>query len=56
LLSYELDGGDWSASRPGCFTPSQQPLLPTANVTGLQPQPVLFLWWREKSITHAGIL
>jgi hypothetical protein len=28
-LTSALDGSEWSASRPGCFTPRKEPLLPT---------------------------
>jgi hypothetical protein len=27
-LTSALDGGEWSASRPGRFTPGKEPLLP----------------------------
>jgi len=27
-LTSALDGGEWSASRPGRFTPEKEPLVP----------------------------
>jgi hypothetical protein len=38
-----VDGGEWSASRPGRFTPGE-----------LSPPPVWTLWRREKYLAPAG--
>jgi hypothetical protein len=29
FLTLALDGGEWSASCPGCFTPGKESLVPT---------------------------
>jgi hypothetical protein len=28
FLAFALDGGEWSASRPGRFNPGKEPLIP----------------------------
>jgi hypothetical protein len=33
-LTTALDGGEWSASRPGCFTPREKPPLLTVRRLG----------------------
>jgi len=33
-----LEGGEWSASQPGCFTPGKEPLVPTGQGAGWVPE------------------
>jgi hypothetical protein len=40
ILTLILDGGEWSASCPSCFTPREQPLVPTGQEAGWAPEPV----------------
>jgi len=35
-----LDGGDWSASRPGRFTPEERTLVPIGYEAAWAPEPV----------------
>jgi len=35
-----LDGGEWSASRPGHFTRWKEPLVPIEQEAGWAPEPV----------------
>jgi hypothetical protein len=49
LLS--LDGGEWSYSRPGRFTPGNEPPVPTGWEAGWATEPVWTLWRREKFYT-----
>jgi len=39
IVTSALDGGELSASRPGCFTPWKEPLLPTGLEAGWAPEP-----------------
>jgi hypothetical protein len=34
FLTLSLDGGEWSASRRGCFIPGERPLYPLARRLG----------------------
>jgi hypothetical protein len=47
FLASGLDGGEWSASRPGHFTPGETPPVPHC-IGGWT------LWRREKSLAPAG--
>jgi hypothetical protein len=47
-LTSALDGGEWSASRPGHFTPGKEPLVPIQWEAGWAPEPFWTRWWRKK--------
>jgi hypothetical protein len=50
-----LDGGEWSASRPGrAFTPGQGPQVPIVQEAGCAPEPVWTQRIEEKSFAPAG--
>jgi hypothetical protein len=53
-LTSALDGGEWSASRPGRFTPRER--APGVHWIGgwVDPRAVLKRWWREKFPGPAG--
>jgi len=40
-LTSTLDGGEWSASHPGCFTSRENPLVPIGWEAGWAPEPLL---------------
>jgi hypothetical protein len=42
FLTSALDGGEWSASRPGRFTPGETPLPPVSigQEAGWAPEPI----------------
>jgi hypothetical protein len=42
-LSTALDGGEWSTSCNGCFTPMKQALVPTVEEAGWAPEPAWML-------------
>jgi hypothetical protein len=46
-----LGGGGWSATRPGRFTPGQDP-IPIVQEAGWAPGPV---WVCEKNLAYIGI-
>jgi hypothetical protein len=48
FLTSSLDGGEWSVSRPGRFTPGKDPPVPIGYKVGWAPKPVWTLWSREK--------
>jgi hypothetical protein len=51
----ELDGGEWSASRPGRdFTPGKGPPVPIVQEAGWAPEPVWTQRVEEKSFAPAG--
>jgi len=50
-LTSVLDGGGWSASRPGRFTPRKDP-VPIEQEAGWFPRPV---WTAEKHLAPIGI-
>jgi hypothetical protein len=41
--------GEWSASRPGRFTPGKEPPVPIGEEVGWTPEPIWTLWRRENS-------
>jgi hypothetical protein len=50
-----LDGGEWSASRPGrALTPGKGPPVPIVQETGWPPEPVWTQGLEEKSFASAG--
>jgi hypothetical protein len=44
LQTSAIDRDEWSASRPGRFTPGIKPTVPIVYKTGWGPEPVLTLW------------
>jgi hypothetical protein len=51
FMTSALDGGEWSASRPGsALPPGKGPLVPTVQEAGWAPEPVWTKWLQEKSI------
>jgi hypothetical protein len=40
FLTSEIDGGEWSASRPGRFTPGKKPFVSNGEEAGWAPKPV----------------
>jgi hypothetical protein len=50
FLTSALDGGDWSASRPGRFIPGERP--PFTHWIGGAPEPVWTTWRGEKSYPY----
>ena len=44
FLILKLYGGDWSASRPACFTPGKEPTLPTEMGASWALQLIQLLW------------
>jgi hypothetical protein len=53
LIPSALDGGDWSASRPGRFTRGEIAPVPTGQEAGWAPEPVWTLSRRE-NLASAG--
>jgi hypothetical protein len=51
FLTLALDGGKWSASHPGCFTPEKQPWVATKKAAGWAPEMVWIILRKEKSCT-----
>jgi hypothetical protein len=52
FLTSALDGGEWSASRPGrALDPAKGPPVPIVQEAGWAPEPV---WTKEKSFPPAG--
>jgi hypothetical protein len=48
FLTLTLDGGEWSASHPGCFIP-----ISTGEKAGWAPE-LVWMWWQSgKILTHA---
>ena len=50
-LTLELDGGGWSAPRPGRFTPGKDP-VPIVQEAGWAPTPV---WMGAENLSSTGI-
>jgi hypothetical protein len=48
FFTSALVGGEWSASRPGTFTPGKEPPGPIGKEVGWIAEPV-WTWSREKS-------
>jgi hypothetical protein len=53
-LTSAIDGGEWTASNPNCFTPGEPP-VPTGKETEWAPEQVQMLWQREKFLPLPGI-
>jgi len=53
FLISVLDGGEWSASRPGRFAlpPGKEHPVPTGEEAGWAPEPIWTWWRRENPIT-----
>ena len=48
-MTAVLEGGEWSAARPGCTLPPQKDLVPIVQEAGWAPGPV---WTGGKSRPH----
>jgi hypothetical protein len=54
-LTLALDGGEWSASRPGStLPPGKEPLVPIGQEAGWAPESVWMQKLEEKSFAPAG--
>jgi hypothetical protein len=54
-LTSALDGGEWSASRPGrALPPGKGPLVPIGQEAGWAPEPVLTQRLEDKSFASVG--
>jgi hypothetical protein len=49
MYTSELDGDEWSVSRPGCLTRWEEPLLLTRWELRWAPEPAWTLWWQENN-------
>jgi hypothetical protein len=47
-----LVGGEWSASRPGRFTPEKEPSVPIVQEVGWTPETLWTTWRRKNSWPH----
>jgi hypothetical protein len=55
LLTWALEGGEWSASRPGrALPPGKEPPVPTGREAGWAPEPVWTQSLEEKSSASVG--
>jgi hypothetical protein len=55
FLTSTLDGGEWSASRPGCaLPPGKGPPVPIGQEAGWAPEPVWTQRPEEKSSASVG--
>jgi hypothetical protein len=55
FLTSAVDGGEWSASRPGrALPPGKGPPVPIVQEAGWAPQPVWTQRLEEKSLAFAG--
>jgi hypothetical protein len=55
FLTSALEGGEWSASRPGrTLPPGKEPPVPTVQEAGWAPQPVWTQRLEEKSSAPVG--
>jgi hypothetical protein len=55
FLTSALDGGEWSASRPGrALAPEKGPLVPIVQEAGWAPEPVWTQRLQEKSSASVG--
>jgi hypothetical protein len=55
FLTSALEGGEWSASRPGrALPPGKEPPVPTVQVAGWAPEPVWMQRLEEKSSASVG--
>jgi hypothetical protein len=55
FLTLVLDGGEWSASRPGQFPPGTEPLVHIGCEAGWVPEALWKLWRRESLFALSGI-
>jgi hypothetical protein len=56
FLDSELDGGEWSASRPGrALAPGKGPPVPIVQVAGWAPEPVWTQKLEENLLSLPGI-
>jgi hypothetical protein len=52
FLTLALEGGEWSASRPGrALPPGEEPPVPTVQEAGWAPEPV----WTQKAEENSSI-
>jgi hypothetical protein len=51
FLISAVDGGEWPASRLGCFNPGEGTLVPTQHLDGWAPEPVCIFSRHEKSLS-----
>jgi hypothetical protein len=55
FLTSALEGGEWSASRPGrALPPDKEPPVPTVQEAGWAPEPVWTHRLEEKSSASVG--
>jgi hypothetical protein len=55
FLTTALEGGEWSASRPGrALPPGKEPPVPTVQEAGWAPEPVWKQRLEEKSSAPVG--
>jgi hypothetical protein len=55
FLTCALEGGEWSASRPGrALAPGEEPPVPTVQEAGWAPEPVWTQRLEEKSSAAVG--
>jgi hypothetical protein len=55
FLTSVLEGGEWSASRPGgALPPGKEPPVPTVQEAGRAPEPVWTQGLKEKSSASVG--
>jgi hypothetical protein len=55
FMTSALDGGEWSASRPGrALPPGKEPLAPVGQEAGSTSEPVWTQRLEEKSLASAG--
>jgi hypothetical protein len=56
FLTWAVEGGEWSASRPGrALPPGKEPPAPTVQEAGWAPEPVWTQRLEEKPSASAGI-
>jgi len=54
ILDVGIVWGEWSASRPGRFTPKERVPVHIVYEAGWAPESVGTRWWREKFRAPAG--
>ena len=55
ILTSNLDGGEWSASRPGRLNPWERTSVPILQDTGWVPEPLWSFWRGEQSLASASV-
>jgi hypothetical protein len=55
FLTWTLDGGEWSASRPGRFTPGERAPGIHWIGAGWAPEPIWTTWKGEKCLPLTGL-